>query len=337
MLIVYKTKMNQKSNHIDEIDRLIVRYKNNEATPDEQSALLKWVKESANNKKYFQETVALYDSVNYASVAFDENAAFHTFMDATTLTKRFIPNSPFVRIAASILIIVAIGLGALFLSNRQVNKVVLLTEVEIVNENLPDKTEVTLNKESELTYPSRFTEETRNVELKGEAFFNVRHNDKKPFVVQAGPVQIEVLGTSFDVQNDTLLKITTVTVETGKVKVSYPDNGFIAYLEPKDQCTINWGEQEVKEKRVDDPNYKAWLTKVLVFEASPLFKVIKDLNKVYDKKIVIADKALNNCMLTTKIENTPQKEVLTMLEKSLNVEVIDNGEMFILIGEGCVQ
>ncbi|MFB6319313.1 FecR family protein [Saccharicrinis sp. FJH54] len=326
-----------ESKHIDEIDRLIVRYKNNDASKDEQLALLNWIKESGSNRKYYQETVALCDRLNNAHVNFDSEKAYENFLKETAVAGNIFKLTPFLRIAASVLIVLSIGLTALFLSTRSVNQVVVATNVEILDQDLPDKTEVTLNKESELTYPSRFTEEKRKVKLNGQAFFNVHHNEKHPFVVKAGPVEVEVLGTSFDVHNDTLLQVTTVTVETGKVKVSYPDNNFIAYLEPGDQCSVNWGNKSTRESKVNDANYKAWLTKVLVFESSPLSKVIKDLNQVYDKKIVIADQNLRNCMLTTKIDNTPQKEVLTMLEKSLNVEVIDNGEMYIIIGDGCVQ
>ncbi|MFC0878163.1 FecR family protein [Saccharicrinis sp. FJH2] len=325
-----------KLKHIDEIDRLIVRYKNNDASRDEQLALLNWIKESESNKEYFQNTLALYDRINSAHVKFNSDKAFESFMHNTVSTRKVFLLTPFMRIAATILIIVGIGLTTFYIT-RDVNQIVVASNVEIINQDLPDKTEVTLNKESELSYPSRFTEEKRKVKLNGQAFFNVHHNEKHPFVVKAGPVEVEVLGTSFDVHNDTLLQVTTVTVETGKVKVSYPDNNFIAYLEPGDQCTVDWGDHSTSESKVNDTNYKAWLTKILVFESSPLSQVIKDLNQVYDKKIVIADQNLKNCMLTTKIDNTPQKEVLTMLEKSLNVEVIDNGEMYILIGDGCVQ
>ena len=326
-----------KSKHIDEIDRLIVRYKNNDASRDEQLALLAWTKESESNRKYFRETVALYDRINYAHAVFNSDKAFENFLQNTVQTKPVFTLTPFMKIAATVLIVLGIGVSALYFSTRTVSQMVVATHIEIVNQDLPDRTEVTLNKESEIKYPSRFTEDKRKVALNGQAFFNVHHNKKHPFVVKAGPVEVEVLGTSFDVHNDTLLKVTTVTVETGKVKVSYPDNNFIAYLEPGDRCTVNWGDRSTQESKVNDSNYKAWLTKVLVFEASPLSKVIRELNQVYDKKIVIADQNLRNCMLTTKIDNTPQKEVLTLLEKSLNVEVIDNGEFYILTGEGCVQ
>lgn len=327
--------MINESKHIDKIDRLIVRFKNDDISQKEQSELLTWIKQSGDNKAYYQKSVTILDRIDSARLEFDTDAAFDKFLSQTKKEPKVLRFSPWLRIAASVVVILGVALG-IFL-NRPVTDVVVLSDITIVNEDLPDKTEVVLNKGSKLVYPSRFTDEVRKVEIKGEAYFDVHHNERKPFIVNAGPVEIQVLGTSFDVYNDTLLKVTTVIVESGKVKVSYPDNGFIAYLEPNDKCVVDWGEKVVKQNRVDDANYKAWLTKLLVFDGAALSKVIRDLNQVYDKKIIIADQNLNNCKLTTKIDNYPQQEVLTILEKSLNLEVIDNGEMYILIGDGCVQ
>lgn len=326
--------------HID-IDRLIVRYKSGDSNVDETTTLLNWIRHSEENRAYFQEIVALVDTLESGHISFDEEKAFDSFLQQTTLNQNTLKKSiflnPYLRIAASVLIILSIGLSTLLYLNRDVNEIVVTSRIEVLNQDLPDNSNVALNKGSQITYPSRFVEDNREVEIKGHAFFDVKHKKRKPFIVYAGPVQIEVLGTSFDVLNDTILKVTTVTVESGKVKVSYPENNFIAYLNPKEQCVINWGEKSVSENVLDNDNYKAWLTKVLVFDSAPLHTVIRNLNAVYDKKIIIADNDLKNCMLTTKLDNTPQNEVLSMLEKSLNLEVIDNGEMYILIGEGCPE
>lgn len=320
-----------------DVERLILRYKQNEATADEKSTLLDWVNHSKENKIYFQKGVSILDSIDNSNLLFDENKAFNTFLHQVSKPRKTYVLTPFLRVAASIIIVLGVALSALLYTNRAVKEVVVLSQVDGLSEQLPDNTTVLLNKGSKLVYPSRFIDEERHVEVQGQAFFDVERNEEKPFIIHVGPITVEVLGTSFDINLDTVLSSVTVTVETGKVKVTYPDNDFVTYLDPKEQCTINWGDKTVEEAVVEDDNYKGWLTKSLVFDASPLSKVVADLNKIYTKKIFVADNIINQCRLTAKLDNTPQKEILTMLEKSLHLEVIDNGEMYILIGEGCSQ
>lgn len=87
---------------------------------------------------------------------------------------------------------------------------------------LPDQTKVTLNRYSSLTYPDRFKEDRREVQLQGEAYFEVEKDARHPFVVKADPVEVEVLGTHFNVEaypGDAEVKTTLLE---GSVAVNAP-------------------------------------------------------------------------------------------------------------------
>jgi hypothetical protein len=89
---------------------------------------------------------------------------------------------------------------------------------------LPDSTRIFLNKNSSLTYPENFDGLTRTVILTGEAFFEVKRNEHKPFIIEAGNTETKVLGTSFNIKEDAKNKKVEVSVVTGKVQFKAKKN-----------------------------------------------------------------------------------------------------------------
>jgi transmembrane sensor len=108
---------------------------------------------------------------------------------------------------------------------------IISTPNQVINEYiLPDGSVVALNSNSKLVFPKQFKGDTREVTIEGEAFFDVKPNAEKPFIINAGNAQVKVVGTSFNVCAYPETETVEVVVETGKVQVISKNNELTARL-----------------------------------------------------------------------------------------------------------
>ena len=124
------------------------------------------------------------------------------------------------RIAASVILVAGLGITWLIWVFNILHKrnEVAQTGQNVLIDTLSDGSVITLNKRSSITYPSKFKGNTRAIALKGEAFFNVAPDKKKPFIISVNDVQVTVVGTSFNIKSEN--GNTEVVVETGIVRVT---------------------------------------------------------------------------------------------------------------------
>ena len=182
---------------------------------------------------------------------------------------------------------------------------------------LPDGSVVWLNAASSLRYPDEFYN-VREVELTGEAFFDVIRNEKKPFIVKSGRMTTRVLGTSFNIsayKNE----ISHVTVSSGKVKVdvlSANKNKKIktAILTEGQQIKLNPQLAKVSVQRVDDALYNGWKQGILNFDKLSFEKAIVMLERHYNIRIACQDSTLLNNKIRAKYTNETLNEVLEDLQ-----------------------
>jgi len=191
---------------------------------------------------------------------------------------------------------------------------------------LPDGTLAFLNAGSQLDYPASFKGNKREVSLIGEAYFEVAHNVEKPFIVKTDGLQVEVLGTKFDMAAYPADKtIETVLVE-GKVKLVKSDLGFLRkeyILEPNQKAEYNRENDETKISNVDVSNYTSWHEGYLNFETLEMNRVVKKLERYYNIRIYFSDPLLGIRTITGKLalKEEPEK-VLDVLAKTASVELI---------------
>lgn len=330
--------MRKLSYHMNE-DLLIYRYKNGSISTKDEEKLLEWVKSSDENRTYFKTYSQFISKLENQRLAFDGKAAFNKFIapDKVLAKKRVLSLSPFMRIAAMLVLVLGIAFTiSKVVPFNKTPKLVLLEADAIQEQVLPDNSVVTLRTGGALAYPKTFKGNVREVKLEGDAFFDVEKNKEKPFIVNIGEIVIEVLGTSFDVSEDKQHQLVTITVETGKVKVRCDVLNYEKILFPKEQCQIHLGDKAlVEETKVVNDNHLGWLTGILDFKETSLEEVVSVLNKVYDKEIIIGTDSIKNCKLTTKINKYPQPDVMKMLEQTLNLQVVEDDKAYILIGEAC--
>jgi ferric-dicitrate binding protein FerR (iron transport regulator) len=169
-----------------------------------------------------------------------------------------------------------------------------------VNITLSDGTKVCLNALSELQYPTFFEGKVRKVKLKGEAFFDVTHNDDQPFIVETNRYNIEVLGTTFDVlaypNTDTFF----TSLLKGKVRITninIPGNPII--LNPNEQayCLNN----KLTIRQIPDPDAFNWREGLLCFKHNSFQTLMHRFEECYDLQIVISKHPVPENEFTGKI------------------------------------
>lgn len=166
---------------------------------------------------------------------------------------------------------------------------------------LPDSTQVWLNAESTLEFPESFNNKKREVYLKGEAYFDVKHADKVPFIIYTGKVTTEVLGTAFNIKAYPDLAKITVSVKRGKVKVNFADEKVVM-LTKGQEVSIDQKQKKVREKSIKEEEPSAWHEGNLMYDDYSTEDVLAELERIYDVKIDLEASELRNMHITTSFK-----------------------------------
>ncbi len=307
-------------------DDLLVKYLVGETDADENAAVEFWLKADEKNLNYYNGFKKIWeDSLLIAAEnkTIDEDAAWKRLQNRIQdkEVKVLTPKKSSVywlRIVASILLISTLGwLGYSYFENKSNTLIQIYASNSTLNDTLPDGTTVTLNKNSSLSYVSKFKGKTRPVTLKGEAFFHVSPDKTKPFIITINDVTVQVVGTSFNVKNKN--GKTTVDVETGIVKVS----------KNKDQVELRHGEKvviadhksELLKSTSKGKLYNYYRNKELVCDETPLQDLVEALNEIYDVNIIIKNPSLKEKPLTTVFKDQSLDQVLEVIQESFRIEI----------------
>jgi len=205
---------------------------------------------------------------------------------------------------------------------------------------LPDGSEVKLNAESSVTYPSDFTNTTlREVELIGEGFFNVTEDQQKPFVVKTGQINTQVLGTTFNVSAYPDEPSVSVTLETGKVKVeTSPKEGLKRTIEinPGEQVNFNKSTREMHKNKVNLTKYLGWTEGTLILEEHTLEETAKILSRWYNVSFEFTQEELKTCRLSGEFKSDNLQNILKNIQFLTNLQfsIIQNKHV-VVKGESC--
>lgn len=159
---------------------------------------------------------------------------------------------------------------------------------------LPDGTEVYMNADSKLRFPTKFGKGERVVELEGEAYFQVVHNEDAPFIVKTSQMAIKVLGTEFNVSAYAEDSVIRTTLVRGSVKISSEVSGESVVLHPGEQSALNRGDHSMLVSEVDVSYAMAWKEGRLRFKEKPLKEVMKIISRWYDVDVVYEDEEVKD-------------------------------------------
>ena len=181
---------------------------------------------------------------------------------------------------------------------------------------LHDGTVVWLNARSTLRYPNRFGKHTREVELEGEAFFDVKHDAGVPFIVSTEKANIKVLGTKFNVFAYKESPNFTTSLVDGAVKVYFgADDRNALQLKSHESATIV-GNRLVKSHYDDNADFLLWRDGIYAFDDVPFSEIMKKLELYYDVTIIQQNKKLEQFKFSGKFRQRDGVEsVLKTLQK----------------------
>jgi transmembrane sensor len=210
------------------------------------------------------------------------------------------------RWSAAAAVLLLTGIGAYYFMNRKPSASPEITTIAYRNViatapgeqkevTLPDGSHIWLNGASTLRYPDSFSGNTRSVELIGEAWFDVQHADKIPFIISTGELFTQVMGTSFDIKAYPAQKTMTVSVQRGKVGV-HRGPQTLAILEKGRQVRITGTNTELRE--IDTANVAAWKQGNLYYKDEMLAEIIADLQRVFKDSIQIKNNSLKEVVTT---------------------------------------
>lgn len=321
------------------IESIITRKISGEITSEDQHVLDEWLLDKPENKRYYQELHNIYAQAEKNETKkipkIDVSLEWEKFRNSVDLESLHQKSSaPWLRVAASIVLVASLGYILWFnaFKSNDVN-VIAQTWGEVVT--LPDNSTITLNKGASLTYPKTFSKDNRIVSLSGEAFFEVTRNETKPFIVNLSQSNVEVLGTSFNINTNDDNKEIEVVVNTGKVRFSNASISESVILTKGEKGTLMKNNNMISKSFNNDVNVLAWKTRKIVFNDMELDKVIKTINSLYDAQISFSTDIGVNCNVTVSFENQSLEAVLSVLKLTLNLEYKKSGDVIEIIKSGC--
>ena len=291
-------------------NELLAKYILGEANTKEGQRVDVWLGESEDHQREFRQ---LKRRIELGSKRYK----YGVFAPRQAIQKvKFPAKKHYLRIlpvAASIIVLI---FGVLWFWNKSsLQETVLLSRTgETKVFYLPDSSRVMLSGDSRLAYNAQFGKTNRELSLRGEAFFQVKRDTSKPFIVETSLIQVEVLGTSFQVIAQKLQA--EVAVEKGRVKVTTQDKKQESILETG--MSVKYGKKD--RKLMISTKEDKGEQQILKFDNAPLSEVIETLNEYYDSHVTLpADYA--TLRITVVFKEVSLEEAIEIINRTLNIQL----------------
>ncbi len=285
---------------------------------DEVRDILDWIDASELNQKRYNELKNLWVLTGLKEVKPQHSQKFFENGNSAKLVS-IKPLLSILKYAAVFIFAFLIGaLSLYFTGQKQINQLseeyneILVPNGEKSVVTLYDGTKVWLNSGTTFKYPVVFNGRQRNVFVEGEAYFEVAKDERKPFNVHAGAIDVLVLGTKFNVYSypeDDIF----ITLEEGSVNIFLSGLNKKFELSPGEQFEFSKQSKTPKLFKVDTELYTSWKENILRFENAPLSEILKKMERWYDVKIVVDENLDISERYTTTIKTESLREMLQVL------------------------
>lgn len=326
--------------NIEHTDELIGKYLAGEASPEEALWLEEWKEQSPENLKHFETCVKIFEiSSGNKFPAVDVTGAWDKINPGkkqseskkadTTVVK--MQRKVYWRVAASLAILLGLTAVYFYISgNAAPENIRYEAMAESKTVELKDQSGIVIAPHSQLELDNDFGKKHRTVKLKGSAYFNVKHQDDLPFIVDAGKVYIKDIGTKFDIR-------TSSDTDTVYVKV---DEGIVLLFDSLGtEITLTAMQRAIYVKstkkiiRAGDGKTPAALR--FDFENEKLGDVITRLNQGYHIQISLENTKLASCTITTSFNGQDIETVMTIVTETLGLTYEKNTEGYLIKGQQC--
>lgn len=319
---------------------LIIAYFDRTISDEGLTQLQNWIEESAENLTQFSETIHILEA-SRAHLKTPERTAqswakVQAHAAATAPQKNRTNKLKWLSIAAACLLIPFGGwFGYRAFGPDMKPEFATISNADGKHSKiiLPDSSTVYLSGGSTLKYAKNFDGDKRAIQLDGEAFFDVMHMVKKPFVVKTGQISTVVLGTSFNIKAYHTDNKVSVTVASGKVGMMANIDGkekFVKYLIKDEQININTQTGLYTFNDIDAEAVKSWVANNFVFYNTRFKDIASSFEHHYGVKIQFTDADLGNIRLTAKINNRSLQQAMKDLCELSNLAYTQrNNQVFI--------
>lgn len=283
-----------------------------------------------NNRQLFQQLQTVWDNIQNKVATYEPDLEYYwkellsriNEEDSQSVSLqpkiKSIPLKRFYRIvaAASILLIITFS-GAYYLGKTNIsNQSAALSYSSLTGKSkviLPDGTEVWLHSNTTLSYNTKFSSNTREVNMSGEAYFNVTHDANKPFIVHSTDASVTVHGTKFNVNAYESSQNILVSLYEGSVSMKAANNNVM--LKPGEEGQYDKLYNTLEVKAGDVEFAKSWTNDKLHFENKNLRTVCRYLSKWYATDISIDPAISNNQSYTFTLSDESLEEVVRILAR----------------------
>lgn len=271
-------------------DELLFKYFSNEASAEEVAQIEQWLEEDPARQSEFDSAHYLFNAMILHS---DELSKMTTPGALEKTSRKSKVRRLVYRYAAAAAAVVIAGLSGVFVEREiNYNKMTAQTNVlevpagQRMSVTLSDGTQVQLNGNSRIEYPVIFSRRQRNVKLSGEAFFEVKHDERHPFIVETFASKVEVLGTRFNVYADETSEHFSTTLVDGKVKVTTNDETAEQVVLAPDEM-VKFVNNHLVVTKVDAENLISWTEGYVNLADTDFASLMHRFENVYGVKIVI--------------------------------------------------
>lgn len=317
-----------------EIEQIIVRNLSGEASCQDVLIFSEWLSSSDTHKDSFLKIKKYWDAEVDGMKQRDPEGTYNKLLDRIRGAERKSAlRKLWIRYSTAAAVAILIGLtgywaGGLH-NNASVQYYSYITGNSISSFELPDGTEISLNKNSTLSYSSSYGKEVREVSLEGEGFFAVTKNKTKAFIVDLNGSKISVLGTVFNVKNYKKEAVTTTTLLEGSIRFETPDQQVL--LKPDQQLVFDKSSNKIDMKNVSTDLVTAWKSHLIKYKSLPFKEFLDMLKERYEVEIVLLNETLAGQQVTGSFdESLTVDQILNLMKKNLSFKWKKEGDKYVI-------
>ncbi|MDR1090337.1 MAG: FecR domain-containing protein [Prevotella sp.] len=318
------------------VEQIIVRYLAGESQEDEIILLSEWLSLSDSNKQTFQRIKKYWEAeISGINIPYKEQSMPHLISRIRNDNKKSLISRPWFQYSNSAVAVILMGV-CLYL---YLFKTSYLPDEEqyysymsgngVSSFSLPDGTQITLNKSSELTFSNFYNLKERKVKLSGEAYFNVIPNKNNPFKVELEGSSITVFGTVFNIRNKPEEKMIKTLLLEGSVRFDSPAQSV--FLLPSQQLSYNKENEKIDIETVNTEIATSWVNSLIKYKSVTFPEFLLLLEEYYDVRFIVDKELYEDKKITGAFDANAQLErILNLIKKHIDFEWIKQDNQYII-------
>lgn len=306
---------------------------------NEELELQKILQENLSNKNFYDQLIKDWEeSAKYRlSSKVDIEASWEEFKRQVETPKKvsILTLGNLSKVAASFLIIVFLGT---YFFRPEPGEIYQTKAEETLALTLTDGSVIHLNELSFVVLKGSYGEKEREVQFEGEAFFEVTRNPDIPFIISTSNSEVEVLGTSFNVDSRINSEITEVDVVTGKVAFRHKkDRRNQIFLTAGMMGVLDEKTRVIQSSSYENANFLSWKENRLEFDDISMNKVLEDVSKHFRIQFEVSSTEILNCKFTSTFNDPTPEEVIEVITKTFDLSYQQVENTIQLSGTGCSE